>query len=354
LDEQVPRADIAGPSPDELCPVPVARLRELVERLEGRSVFAWDHLARGWRPMGRGDVRPGMLALVAADAGGYDPDLGFDPRVTSPVDPIPREPEASAPVAFDNEEANEADGSWVTLDVHAKETAAVAARYARSLLADAAAPSWLPAAVEAAARWHDLGKVHPVFQRAVLVGLPEEERRQREGTVWAKSGHRALRYERRHFRHELVSALLVLELVRQQGPAAVGLPEGADDLALDLVVYLVAAHHGKVRLALRSLPDEHPMASGSDGPAVTIRGVQHGETLPSVTVGGLQLPPIPLDLSISEVGLSDDGQPSWLERSLRLRDRFGPFRLGFLEALVRLADWEASAGGPRSEGELHA
>jgi CRISPR-associated endonuclease/helicase Cas3 len=304
--------------------------------------------------MGLEDVRPGVLALVASDAGGYDPELGFDPRVTSHVEPIPLQQETTSPAAFDIEEVNEADGGWVTLHDHAEDAAVIAARFARSLLADAADSPWLPAVVEAAARWHDLGKVHPVFQRALLAGLPEEERRRREGTVWAKSGHGAARYERRYFRHELASALLLLELVRQHGPASVGLPDGADDLPLHLATYLVAAHHGKIRLALRSLPDEHPIASGGDEPAISIRGVQHGDVLPSVAIGDLQLPPIRLSLSIAAVGLSDDGEPSWLERSLRLRDQFGPFRLAFLEALVRLADWEASAGGPRSEGELHA
>ena len=35
----------------------------------------------------------------------------------------------------------------------------------------------------------------------------------------------------------------------------------------------------------------------------------------------------------------------WSERALRLLGRpdLGPFRLGFLEALARLADWRASA-----------
>jgi CRISPR-associated endonuclease/helicase Cas3 len=46
------------------------------------------------------------------------------------------------------------------------------------------------------------------------------------------------------------------------------------------------------------------------------------------------------------MSVGDSGRgPSWSSRTLKLRDRpdLGPFRLGFLEALVRLADWAVSA-----------
>ena len=51
-----------------------------------------------------------------------------------------------------------------------------------------------------------------------------------------------------------------------------------------------------------------------------------------------------LDLGVMALG-APRGQMSWSDRALRLRDRddVGPFRLGYLEALVRLADWRASA-----------
>jgi CRISPR-associated endonuclease/helicase Cas3 len=35
-------------------------------------------------------------------------------------------------------------------------------------------------------------------------------------------------------------------------------------------------------------------------------------------------------------------QPSWTERSLGLLDEHGPFRLAYLEALVRIADWRGT------------
>jgi CRISPR-associated endonuclease/helicase Cas3 len=52
-----------------------------------------------------------------------------------------------------------------------------------------------------------------------------------------------------------------------------------------------------------------------------------------------------------ELGLSADGKPSWAERMLRLRDdpELGPFRLAYLEALLRAADCRASAAHSRKE-----
>lgn len=43
--------------------------------------------------------------------------------------------------------------------------------------------------------------------------------------------------------------------------------------------------------------------------------------------------------------LSELGAGSWSERVARLRDRLGPFRLAYLETLVRVADWRASEWG---------
>jgi CRISPR-associated endonuclease/helicase Cas3 len=50
-----------------------------------------------------------------------------------------------------------------------------------------------------------------------------------------------------------------------------------------------------------------------------------------------------------ELGLSAAGS-SWLERMLALRDRDGPFRLAYLEALLRVADWRASAKEREGDG----
>ena len=53
------------------------------------------------------------------------------------------------------------------------------------------------------------------------------------------------------------------------------------------------------------------------------------------------LRPVTLDLATMKLGADD----SWTDAAAGLRDdaELGPFRLGFLEALLRVADWRASA-----------
>ncbi|MER3408482.1 MAG: CRISPR-associated endonuclease Cas3'', partial [Nitrososphaera sp.] len=180
------------------------------------------------------------------------------------------------------------------------------------------------------ARWHDAGKAHPEFQATLRrAGQPPAE-----GVIWAKAGGGPVRHRRPHFRHELASALALL-LAR---------PPLAPHL-LDLAAFLVASHHGRVRLAIRSLPGEHVPDSGRR----YALGVWEGDPLLPADLGdGVALPD---GLRLTNLWLMDLGCPAggdrpWLERTLGLRDdpTLGPFRLGYLEACLRAADARASAG----------
>jgi CRISPR-associated endonuclease/helicase Cas3 len=109
-----------------------------------------------------------------------------------------------------------------------------------------------------------------------------------------------------------------------------------------LATYLAAAHHGKVRLSIRSLPDErHP----PEPKTRFARGVWDSDSLPATDLGGgVTAPAVDLSLEAMELGMGSNGQPSWAERVLRLCDdpQLGIFRIGFLEAILRAADWRAS------------
>ena len=50
-----------------------------------------------------------------------------------------------------------------------------------------------------------------------------------------------------------------------------------------------------------------------------------------------------VDLSVMELGWDETTGESWTERTRELLVRLGPFRLAWLEALLRIADWRASA-----------
>lgn len=344
-----------GPADDH--PLPAARARcsvplsDAKQLLEGRRCWRHDHIAGRWVVCSNPrDLRPGMVVLVDAASGGYDAELGWDRTSKKPVATVDALDAPASGLATDtNVDADPLSTnrtSWVGLVSHLQDVEREA-----TLLDDQISPRGLTSAQRRAAivagRLHDLGKAHPVFQDTLRRSARDDTERaaaEANGPPWAKSaGSAQARHERRHFRHELASALALLN----EGSVAID-----DEEERDLIVYLVAAHHGRVRLGFRPMPNEAAPPPELDGRPVAL-GVVDGEMLPSVDVPGMTLPPSEMDLSVMQLGSGVAGQPSWAQRMLPLRDRadLGPFRLGFLEALVRMADWRASAA-PGSGSEV--
>jgi CRISPR-associated endonuclease/helicase Cas3 len=173
-----------------------------------------------------------------------------------------------------------------------------------------------------AARWHDLGKVHAAFQEMLTQNLPPGDVR-RSGGPWAKSdGRHGGRNPRRFFRHELASALAWIATGKS-----------------DLGAFIVAAHHGKVRMTVRARPGEEPAPDGAGKRFA--HGVHDGDVLPSATLGD-DVVVAEQTLSLACMELGGGGEASWVDRMLRLVEEHGPFRLAYVEMLVRVADWRAS------------
>ena len=309
-----------APARDELCPA--ALTRETRDWLKEQSCWRWSFLEGRWQ---RADnIVPGQIYLLPTDAGGYSPEKGFDPRAAEVVDVL--DISGQAPEGNDDDPYSSERKIWQTIAAHTNQVveelerilAALGTLFTEGEVAD----------LRRAARWHDWGKASEVFQKALTAKaapdfpLPDALHR------WGKSGGRSERYARPGFRHELASAL---------GMLALGHP--------DLSCYLVAAHHGKVRVSIRSLPNEKPAPNGRR----FARGVWEGDSLPEVKLGGgVIAPAVTLPLAPMELGLSADGQPSWAERVLNLLEHYGPYRLAYLEALLCAADRRASAN-PRPE-----
>lgn len=331
-----PAPDEPTPTADELCPVPADRDFRTLTASE--SLWRLDHLETGDQPWVRlrpEDVRPGIVVLADVALGRYSSAEGWDPanRTAVPVaEPTRQDSLVDVEERMGEDRVSYATRSWVTLERHLADVEAEV-RQLLTLL-DASGNDGLGKdimeAASVAGRLHDIGKAHSTFADTMERSADEHDRaRVRTQGPWAKSGgSRRPQHNPPFFRHELVSALALLG----KGSGALhGVVER------DLVVYLVAAHHGRVRLGIRSVPEEERTGR--------VLGVRDGDQLPAVTVPGGRVEASSLNLGVVRLGRSDDGTPSWAERSLSLlsREDLGPFRLSFLEAVVRLADWRASA-----------
>lgn len=199
-------------------------------------------------------------------------------------------------------------GGRVALDVHLKDVRREVSRFASALLGQ---KPELVSHCEDAAPLHDLGKADPRFQ-VVLHGGDEFAAKfsptllaKGDQTRLSKKARRLLR-ERiglpESFRHELCSLMLL-------GPDA----ENHFD---DLVLHLVASHHGRCRPFAPVVLDE-------DGPEFV-----HGER--QVTRG---------NRTNQAAHRIDSGVP---DRFWRLTRKFGWWGLAYLETLFRLGDWSAS------------
>ncbi len=395
--------DLDGPDLDvqnEGCPVAFFRLRSALEARRA-SPWTWNDEAERWERVSLNDLRPGMVLMLHRAVGGYDPQIGWTGEKGAVLGDLPR---AGRRRALRDEERTEA-GHWTRLDVHLNDAKTEAERLCDGvgLRNDDQPLRVLRAAVIEAAALHDLGKAHPrwqqvlpavsalpggpwakcprvlavdaasnekVIRQAVLalrsdaVTLGDEHRRRgRENLVrmrWAV-GHKLKRAElgrlktlagvrwtghvpfRPGLRHEAGSALAMWKRYRE-----------GNSTYPALAVYLVAAHHGKVRTVLRATTD-----GGDDVFGVT-------PDPDALDVSGERWP---LDFSVAKDGAegrwqngqfvltghgwtglvadllgpwrADDQSDVGAVPSQEPR-RLGPFVLAYLEALVRVADWRAS------------
>ena len=349
------------PRRDELCPVAREELYGVLDKLaatksggRARVVNPLAHDRKGsseerWQ-IARKPIRVGEIVWLATDVGCYDSTRGFDPSrfEKENVEEVDRRGDVElAPDESIDDDNPCYIGSAVTLQTHSDDAREAAQKLVSQLAAinPPLLSTTLGCAVVDAAFWHDAGKAHPVFQDTMNRSLARAEY-SIAGGPWAKSvGHG--RHSRAHFRHELASALVWLQLNRDKPSQTV-----------DLIAYLIAAHHGKLRMSAYTLAGENSDrladAESDDrfaNPSGTLRrsilGIVDREEMPIVQLGETTVASFPLDLRNFAVGTDDDSGIGsvWDDRVIGLIDdpMLGPFRLAYLELLVRLADWRASA-----------
>lgn len=333
-------ATIAMPDQAWRCAAPVGEVRKLTERAGVRS-WAFDVVTERWeriRPKAT-RIRPGEILLVHAEDGGYDANFGFDPaskRTVALPPPIESKPAGDLSDAMTDESSNIDVDQWLGLDQHLRESAQQAAALLGAMAPDLS--DELCRVVVGAALLHDVGKSHPVWQSAISGSSSNGERP--EGLIAKSPGKGRLNFgERRGLRHELVSALMLGEPVAAELRAYA---EVAGTGRLPLLQYLVAAHHGKVRVQVAD-------PRGSLVVDDQLLGLEPDEPLPAETILGQQVAEWRVNLDSFALG----GDGSWTASVLRLLDELGPFRLAYLETMVRVADWRASANLPLPEEANH-
>ena len=324
-----PPDDLPKPQAEELCNVGISGARKFLEKADA---WRWDFVTGEWMSTVH-DKRlwPGIVLMLPAHAGGYDSLVGWTGNHQDFVAPFSIDDQRSSPADNSESDVDSFILRFVPLVKHSSDLVRHLERL-KNLLATYEDLPW--EGVYEAGRWHDAGKAHPEFQSMLLSHLSQEERAKYPG-LWAKSDydffHRKnrSRMNRRFFRHELASALAMLKT-------------GYSDLS----AYLACCHHGKVRLSIRSQAGE----KAPDDIARFARGVWEGDRLPKADLGGGSvMSEIQLTLSYMELGRHPETGDSWLERALRLLEKFGPFRLVLLETLVRVADWRASIEEGKNE-----
>lgn len=323
--------------PGEVCRVPAGSVKKLAR---GRTVWRYDYVEKGWRPAD--GVHPGSTLLLRSSYGGYDPETGFDANAGGEVEPAGGGERAGGGAPDDD--AHDGDPlsggrKWVTLNDHTQHVV----REVEEIAGRVGVADDMKGLLAAAAKYHDMGKTHPVFQETMLKA---DRCGKLGGDVWAKSPGNA-RHSRRNFRHEAIGAVAFRRIGADIDPAGT-----------DLVSYLIMSHHGKVRMSMRTLPrrrgqadvnsgGEHVLGLAVDAPeeieVFTRRAAapQGASREPRID----EDPGIPLsvqvDASMARIGTGRHGR-SWTSISLGQLGRWGPFRLAYLEALLRAADSRAS------------
>jgi CRISPR-associated endonuclease/helicase Cas3 len=316
---------------EEVCPATIADVKKLLNRLQETNQRDSARVSRPtsdepWSAIARATtLRIGDIVWIACGAGGYDEETGFSPAARATVSPIARvgsEKTGSHESQTLASDARAFIGEAMSIETHADDAVTAARALLVPLVDSGLIDARLSEIVETSARWHDAGKVHPVFQATMMhAGV---------GSVagpWAKSsGSHSTRHARAGFRHEAVSALAWLSV-----------HDGETDS--DLIAYLIMAHHGKVRLGAQRLTIETPAAGQR-----MICGILDGEPIPGAPLGnGQSSPAFMAKLDIFDVGMQGEA-PTWGDRVSDLCEdpKLGIFRLAYLESLVRIADWRAS------------
>jgi len=411
------------PGRDELCPVATWRFRNFFEKLkklnaeQAKQVWVRDY-RKGWVRLKDSErIYAGQIFLLHREVGGYDNATGwtgvagkgeFDPCPPNTV----KEEMANQGESTQEDEGNAA-GEWQGVHSHSVDVSKALNVILRDpVIHNSLNKDKVLVPLRCTPPWHDVGKAHEKFfaklTSAARVGWPGLAKGDHPAKgprdAWKSFFHddedlaeSEVRFKRRPgFRHELASALALLETLRLASPhhpaikiedelraafantpsvvvdsrttaaalASLGPIVEINRIDFNLLLFLIASHHGKVRLGLRSSEDDYDLdqpdpvpeaLSDNDKFVRRCRGVQDQDVVPACRLpdpskptdqnGYVEKPLLRLSLDPMEA-FSPRYGASWADRMRELLETLGPFRLGYLEALIRAADAQGSVVHP--------
>ena len=308
----------APPRREELCPAPFYEVKMLLEKAKSYGWLLQQKDRRVWERVEPKQVRAGMTLLLHTSIGGYDTRTGWTGQRGGDFEVYAGTGDGS----HLRSDQNAVGRCWESIGTHTDKVAGAL----RSLLREFHVDARWKAALTQAALWHDQGKSHKKWQEEVLrIAVPPDG----ETGPWAKFV--SSKQFRPGVRHECASALV----------ARKKWVEEPDNGLSALAVYLVAAHHGKVRMALRSM--EHLEERNAFGVRES-----DGYDLECMEIGSVErdgrLEPSWAEMVLDLLGPCDPATLSMPFREGSSAEVYGlgPFRLAWLEVLLRVADWRGS------------
>jgi CRISPR-associated endonuclease/helicase Cas3 len=356
--------------PDELCTVPISRL---IGKEHGfpnwRQGWLWLGRERGWVSAAAQGLTPGATLLLGVNTGGYVADRGWTGRESDKPASLFQPTESPS----DQDVLSYLSNGWRSIPAHCQDVrnelnAIFQSLPASGFINDAEKKACLESAV-----WHDVGKNHPSWQDAAHQALKvagiappsdhvplakfslswspmlrDADGRPLTGFELRKKVYELKRLFRPGMAHEVASAL-ALRQHHIQTEGAFRSPNTLEIYLQQLLSeYLAMSHHGRIRKALR---DEIPKAPKEEKDGECVCGVRDGDPLPTVVIDGQELGCKALSVDCRRMGRDGNGHESYTRGVLRLVEHYGPFRLAYLEALLRAADGRASKAIADGNGE---
>lgn len=307
---------------DEVCSVPIGDMKK-------EGAYTYDHVEGLWKETKTRDLHPGQTALLHSDYGCYTEDMGWDMTSNKSVTEMIHGDGRDDAVARDPQSKS---SKLLTLSEHTINVVnELKAMHDKISYGEEKDDKKTKNIMRKAAILHDLGKAHDVFQNAI----PNRDK----SKIWGKSGASMKTYSIRNFRHEAVSAMAILKMAGKK-----------TDLANSLLAYVVASHHGKVRMSMRNSSGrvlngtiEYIAGIPTNASINVSNFLAREDTDKHLKMDDWSVKTFNISADIARVGETVNGVSSWLQMTTALLREHGPFKLAYLESVLRAADSRASA-----------